>query len=254
MDVEQRKAEQRAKVEDLQGSGARKRAVWRLSPLVPRDLGWLFEYARPVGYVLIFILMSGILYIRYFLNGEHPVEGGGRMGGSFTFDPAHEDGWGLLYVFIATVVLAIAVVIWAGLARRAGRRAYADERAYSQELPYSLFGYPAVVGEHECEYSIDIFFVDQEPDREKLTGLVTDIDGFITDTDPAGRGQPGRHFIAKYPKAEDSGNNAQRFVGTVRALTGALVAMHASSPIDRVELTGWTTERFKAGMSWTRRD
>ena len=248
MDDDGRRAEQRARVEGPQGPEARSRAVWRLSPLVPRDLGWLFGAAQPIGVVLIFIVMSGLLYLRYFANGGHPVEGGGRMGGSFVFDPK-TDGYGLFYLFIATLLLAIAILVWAYLARRAGKRRYAEERAFAQALPFSLLGYPAVLGESGDEYAIDLYFVDKEPEREKLVGLLTDIDGFIKDKDPARRSRPGWHFAAKYPALEASGNNAQRFVGTVRAITGGLSMMHAQYPIDRIELTGLSTERSNADMA-----
>ncbi len=248
MDDDQHRAEQRAKVEGLQGPEARNRAAWRLSPLVPRDLGWLFAFVQPIGVALIFIVACGVMYLRYFANGGHPIEKPGRSGGSVIFDPK-TDGYGLFYLFIATLLVAIVIVVWAFLAKRAGRRTYAEERAYSQELPFSLLGYPAVVGEHESTYSIDIYFVDKEPDHGKLAGLLTDIDGFIKDDDRDRRRRSGWHFTADYPKGEASGNNAQRFVGTVRALTGALVTMHAQYPIDRIELTGSSTERLNAAMA-----
>ena len=255
MDDDGRRAEQRARVEGPQGPEARSRAVWRLSPLVPRDLGWLFGAAQPIGVVLIFIVLSGLLYLRYFANGGHAVEGGGRMGGSFVFDP-QKDGYGLFYLFVATMLVVLGGLVWAFLAKRAGQRWYADERAYADELPFSVFGYPAVVGEHESEYQIDIYFVAEEPDSEKLVGLLMGIDGLIKHKDPDRKhGADGWHFIAVYPKGEASGSNAQRFVGAVRAITGGLVAMHAQYPIDRMELTGSSSERFNTAMAeWRRSD
>ncbi len=250
MDDDKRKAEQRAKVEGVQGSTAQKRAVWRLSSLARGDFGWLAELAPPIGPVLIFSLFTGVLYLRYYANGEQPVHGGGASGNTFVFDPKAE-GYGnsLFYVFIATILLAIAGLVWVYFARRAGQRWYDEERAYAQELPFSLFGYPAVVGEHESEYAIDIYFVDQEPDREKLAGLLIDIDGFIKDTDPNRRHGQGCHFAAKYSAREPSGKNAQHFIGTVRAITGALIPIHARYPIDRVELTGLSSERSDAALA-----